>query len=177
MTTIDQTRLATAVTAAVEAFWAKIAEAYPEATHGDLDIGVATHFDQVATAAATRWLQTNVRPAPTIEAGEGAPQGLIDACRRVYDASDVAGDETDVDAAVEAIEERGADAALHHSGGGTMHALGIVEIDGVRYFIAAHSESVEAFGNPPSADLYACWAHFYSPEGDGPKPLVRLSLP
>lgn len=58
----------------------------------------------------------------------------------------------------------------------TLHALGLFTVDGERFFVAAHAESVEAFRDPPSGDLDACWTHFYPPEGNGPTPLVRLSL-
>lgn len=124
MTSIDQARLSTAVTAALEAFWASIAQSYPEATSGDLDIGVDAHFDQIATATAGRWVQNNVRTSPVSEAGQGAPQWLLDVCRRVYDASNVAGDETDPDAAIEALEDgEASNTAIHHSGGGTLPIL------------------------------------------------------
>jgi hypothetical protein len=49
-----------AVAAAVEAFWAKLAAAYPEATTGDIDPLADIRFDGAAQAAALSWVYNNV---------------------------------------------------------------------------------------------------------------------
>lgn len=49
---------------AMDAFWEVIAEAYPEAQSGDLDISTVCTFQATAEAAVNRWVDLNV-PTPT----------------------------------------------------------------------------------------------------------------
>lgn len=184
--TTETTRLDTALQSALDAFWSAFAKAYPEATTGDLSPDALMPFEASARLACAAWVQSNapsatspaaVQGRPEIQHGASAPQALIELCRRLYDAADIAAEETDIDAAIEALEAAGStDAGLHHSGGGTMHALALVPVDGVPFFIAVHNESVEAFEAPPSADVYECWLAFY-PSDTNVTPLVRLSIP
>lgn len=52
-------RLHDAVVAAQEAFWAKIAAAFPEATSGDFPPGDQLAFDAACMSAATVWVEGN----------------------------------------------------------------------------------------------------------------------
>jgi hypothetical protein len=184
--TTETTRLDTALQSAFDAFWSEIGKAYPEAETGDISPCALMPFQDAARVAVTQWVQANATPPSSPEAGQGspeiqhgasAPQALIELCRRLYEAADIAGEETDIDAAIEALEAAGStDAGLHHSGGGNMHALAVVPVDGVPFFIVVHNESVEAFDAPPSADVYECWLAFY-PSDANVTPLVRLSIP
>jgi len=52
-------RLADALAAADAAFWAAVAEAYPEATMGDLDPGTTHAFHATAERAVQTWVEMN----------------------------------------------------------------------------------------------------------------------
>lgn len=56
-------RLHDAVVAAQEAFWAKIAAAFPEATSGDFPPGDQLAFDAACMSAATVWVEGNCKTA------------------------------------------------------------------------------------------------------------------
>lgn len=49
-----------AVSDAVDAFWAKIAESYPMAKTGDLPPEAVVAFDEAAEKAAKLWVEWNV---------------------------------------------------------------------------------------------------------------------
>lgn len=56
----DERRLREAVQDGIDAFWAKIAAAYPEATSGDMDPMVVFTFDQQCEAIVKLWIEYNV---------------------------------------------------------------------------------------------------------------------
>lgn len=62
----DRTRTETVTEQAELAFWAKVAECYPEATNGDLDPIDAARFTQAATEAVRAWARLNVEGGPHI---------------------------------------------------------------------------------------------------------------
>lgn len=51
---------------AAEAFWAKVAERYPEAKTGELDVITTVRLDNVMREAVMRWVKYNV---PVADAG------------------------------------------------------------------------------------------------------------
>lgn len=52
-------RLKDAITNATDAFWTSIAESFPEAKAGDMDIAEAVRFEDRCMDAATTWLRWN----------------------------------------------------------------------------------------------------------------------
>lgn len=55
----DQQKITAAVDDAMEAFWASVANSFPEAKTGDLDPGVDTHFSAAADKAVKAWVNSN----------------------------------------------------------------------------------------------------------------------
>jgi hypothetical protein len=53
-------QIADVVEEALEAFWASVASAYPEATTGDLTPGAEFPLKKAATAAVEEWVEYNV---------------------------------------------------------------------------------------------------------------------
>ena len=65
---MDRKKLTRAVKDGLEAFWASIAAAYPEAKPGDLSPDADIPLQTAATAAVKEWIESNVPPAKiTIE--------------------------------------------------------------------------------------------------------------
>ncbi len=56
-------RMRAAVGAAQDAFWEKIAEAYPEAKHGDFPPDATVAFDDACARAVNAWVMFNVDDA------------------------------------------------------------------------------------------------------------------
>lgn len=57
-------RLREAVAEAAEAFWAKVAEKYPETQTGDLSPSTTALFNEVVTEAVEEWVLCNVPGMP-----------------------------------------------------------------------------------------------------------------
>jgi hypothetical protein len=55
----DAQRIKTATEVAMDAFWAKLAEQFPEITTGDLDPGAVVDFENASVTAATLWIHAN----------------------------------------------------------------------------------------------------------------------
>lgn len=60
MPNISADRIMQAVDKAEEAFWKKIAELFPEAKTGDLDIGLTIQTTRQNVKAVTNWVETNI---------------------------------------------------------------------------------------------------------------------
>lgn len=163
-------RITSALEAASDAFWLSIAQSFPEASSGDLPPCQQDAFDVAAREAVTAWVRGN---APDVF----APADIASLCRRIFDESGIATESnTDMDAAIEVMEAvPGAVARLHHSGGGTMHALAILSVGGVEYFVACHETCVEAFAEPP-ATMDEAWDRFVGNPVPA-EPVLRIELP
>lgn len=57
---ISDERITKAVDQAEEAFWKKIAELFPEAKTGDLDIGLTIQTTRQNVKAVKNWVETNI---------------------------------------------------------------------------------------------------------------------
>jgi hypothetical protein len=55
----DTKRIKIATQVAMDAFWAKVAEQFPEITTGDLDPGATIDFENASVSAVTRWIYCN----------------------------------------------------------------------------------------------------------------------
>lgn len=62
-----KTRIHKAVLAAEEAFWAKIAELFPEAVSGDLGMNMSFRLDMLHHEAVTSWVDQNIPKRVAIE--------------------------------------------------------------------------------------------------------------
>lgn len=60
MTPSMEDRITQAVDRAEEAFWKTIAELFPEAKTGDLDIGLTIQTTRLNIKAVTNWVETNI---------------------------------------------------------------------------------------------------------------------
>lgn len=63
-----KTRIHKAVLEAEDAFWAKIAELFPEAKSGDLGMDMAFKLYTLHHEAVTQWVESNVPKQATVEA-------------------------------------------------------------------------------------------------------------
>jgi hypothetical protein len=62
MTPVSDARVKSALQSAEDAFWAAVAQEFPEATSGDLDPGMAVSLKQTMERAIRAWLDYNITP-------------------------------------------------------------------------------------------------------------------
>lgn len=60
MAEVTDERIRSAVRKGEDAFWAAVAEAFPEATSGDLDPGMAVTLEQTMERAIRAWVDYNI---------------------------------------------------------------------------------------------------------------------
>ena len=62
MADVTDERIQTALRNGEDAFWAAVAKAFPEATSGDLDPGLAVGLTQTMERAIRAWVDYNITP-------------------------------------------------------------------------------------------------------------------